>query len=253
MALLWLLNQIGQLNYRIATGPGVAEIIRQQRQLAAKLSDVQQELAVTKDELRSSKTELERVCREIAEKEASFDTRWREREAKIATEQETQRQEAMTKAGDMELWQSELNKLRIEASAIRDAISRVRSRSPPGSRKRGGSQRRAKGAVGSGGEDGSASDNPSAASENATSASERETVSETEADTRVKLEKKAHTHDAGTDATAPTLLRPISTNVSSLKGVTSKSSKEARSKSSSSLRRGRTPTREMARDDLDLP
>ena len=32
----------------------------------------------------------------------------------------------------MEMWQSELSKLRLEAIAIRDAISRVRSRSPSG-------------------------------------------------------------------------------------------------------------------------
>ena len=196
---------------------------------------------MTKAELQSSRAELGKVRREIAEKEEGFDERWKEREARFATAQEARRQEAMAKAGDMELWQSELNKLRVEASAIRDAISRVRSRSPPtGAR---GRRRQAGGG-------GSASD--ATASERG-SASERETVSEGEADAPAraggKAARAAKRATPRKDGAPATLLRPISTNVSERAAAAPRS----KSTSNSSVRRGRTPTREgAARDDLDL-
>ena len=111
---------------------GVTEIIRQQQLLVQKLTQVQQDLAMTQGELTASQMELGRLRREADEREESFAKKWREREAEFEALKLQKQEESMKKADDMELWQSELSKLRSEASAIRDAISRVRSRSPSG-------------------------------------------------------------------------------------------------------------------------
>ena len=59
---------------------GVTEIIRQQQLLVQKLTQVQQDLAMTQGELTASQMELGRLRREADEREESFAKKWRERE-----------------------------------------------------------------------------------------------------------------------------------------------------------------------------
>ena len=72
----YLAEHILHISYMIVlnirTGKGVAEIIRQQQQLVQKLTQVQQELEITKTELTTNKIEVGKLKRLLDDQEESF-------------------------------------------------------------------------------------------------------------------------------------------------------------------------------------